>query len=67
MCCSVLQCVAVYVCHVLKCAAVHCSMLQCVAVYTRRVLQCVAVCCSVLQCVAVHICYESAESALSAL
>jgi len=47
----VLQCVAVYVCHVLKCAAVYCSMLQCVAVYTRRVLQCVAVCCSVLQCI----------------
>ena len=38
MCCSVLQCVAVW-CSVLQCVAVCCS-----------VLQCVAVCCSVLQC-----------------
>ena len=41
MCCSVLQCVAMY-CNVLQCVAVCCS-----------VLQCVAMCCSVLQCVAV--------------
>jgi len=37
VCCSVLQCVAVW-CSVLQCVAVCCS-----------VLQCVAVCCSVLQ------------------
>jgi len=42
MCCSVLQCAAVY-CSVLQYVAVCCSMLQ----------QCVAVCCSVLQYVAV--------------
>jgi len=41
VCCSVVQCVAVY-----------CSVWQCVAVISS-VLQCVAVCCSVLQCVAV--------------
>jgi len=46
VCCSVLQCVAVY-CNVLQCVAVCCSVLQCVAVCCS-VLQCVAVCCSVL-------------------
>jgi len=48
VCCSVLQCVWVYV------AQIHIdpSALQCVAV-CGSVLQCVAVCCSVLQSVAV--------------
>jgi len=53
VCCSVLQCVAVW------CSASSdrsyeddyaCSVLQCVAVCCS-VLQCVAVCCSVLQCI----------------
>jgi len=59
VCCSVLQCVAVW-CSVsrlkLQCVAMCCSVLQCVAVWcgvSRLKLQCVAVCCSVLQCVAV--------------
>jgi len=56
VCCSVLQCVAVFrvaVCRsVSQCVAVCCSVLQCVAVCCS-VLQCVTVCCSVLQCVAV--------------
>jgi len=43
VCCSVLQCIAVY-CNVLQCIAVYCSVL--------KFLLCVAVCCSVLQCVA---------------
>jgi len=51
LCCSVLQCVAVY-CSVLQCVAVCCSVLQRVAACCN-VLQCVALCCSVLQCVAV--------------
>jgi len=61
MCCSVLQCVAVY-CSALQCVAVCCSVmwwnavccsaLQCVAVRCSA-LQCVTVCCSVLQRVAV--------------
>ena len=38
VCCSVLQCVAVW-CSVLQCGAECCSVLQCFAV-------CVAVCCS---------------------
>jgi len=50
VCCSVLQCVAVY-CSVLQCIAVYCSVLQCIAV-CFSVLQCVAVCCRVLQCTA---------------
>ena len=65
VCCSVLQCVAVYrwplfVCHHkwlglshwVECVAVCCNMLQCVAVCCM-VLQGVKVRCSVLQCVAV--------------
>ena len=47
VCCSVLQCVAVY-CSVLQCVAVCCSVLQCAAVCCS-VLQCAAVCCNVLQ------------------
>jgi len=58
VCCSVLQCVAVFY-SVLQCVAMCCNVLQCVAVcWTRSCastssLRCVAVCCSVLQCVAV--------------
>jgi len=60
VCCSVLQCVAVWCC-VLQCVAVCCSVFTVapappVCVYMRRnsrMLQCVAVCCSVLQCAAV--------------
>jgi len=63
VCCSALQCVAVYCsvlyqqtrtdgvhtcCNMLQFDTVCCSVLQCVAV-CRSVLQCVAVCCSVLQ------------------
>jgi len=60
VCCSVLQCVAVY-CSVLQCIAVCCSVFQYVAVccsakfanYEVSYTRCAAVCCSVLQCVAV--------------
>jgi len=61
VCCSVLQCVAVWYsvvlcvavcCSVLQCVAVCCRVLQCVAMWCS-VVQCGAVCCSVLQCVAV--------------
>jgi len=50
MCCSVFQCVPVYVklLLVLQCVAVTCSVMQCGAVCCS-VLQCAAVCCSVLQ------------------
>jgi len=51
MCCSVLQCVAVW----LRCVAVCCSALPCI-VSSCSVLQCGAVCCSVVQCVAVCVC-----------
>jgi len=60
LCCSVLQCIAVY-CSVSTyvsdtCVAVCCSVLQCVAVCLHTsatpVLQCVAVYCIVLLCVA---------------
>jgi len=60
VCCSVLQCVAVWLNGSQVCVAVCCSVLQ--GEYTQSirsvavccsVLQCVAVCCSVLQCVAV--------------
>ena len=57
VCCSVLQCVAVWCC-VLQCVAVCCSVFTVapappVCVHMRRnsrMLQCVAVCCSVRQC-----------------
>jgi len=52
VCCSVLQCVAVYY-SVLQCIPVCCSVLQCVAVY-YSVLQCITVRRSVFQCVAVY-------------
>jgi len=61
VCCSVLQCVSVFLC-VSLCVAVCCRVLPCVAVCGRvlpyvavccRVLPCVAVCCRVLPCVAV--------------
>ena len=62
VCCSAMQCDAVFhsvlltVCgnalQMLQCVAVCYSVLQCVAVCCS-VLQCVAVCCSVLQCVTV--------------
>jgi len=45
VCCSVLQCFAVF-CSVLQCVAVCCSVSQCVAV-CHSVLQCVVVCCNV--------------------
>jgi len=48
VCCSVLQCVAVYY-SVLQCAATFIS-----TVHSNCVLQCVAVCCSVLQCITVY-------------
>jgi len=52
LCCSVLQCVAVY-CSVLQCVAVRCSALMLVTVMASvSDCECVAVCCSVLQCVA---------------
>ena len=47
MCCSVLQCFAVY-CSVVQCVAMCCNVLQCTAVCCN-VLQCAAVCCNVLQ------------------
>ena len=50
MCCSVLQCIAVY-CSALQCVAVCCSVLQCVIV-CYSVLQCVSVCSSVFQYIA---------------
>jgi len=56
VCCSALQCVAVYSKQVLSWCSVSivkCSVLQCVAVCCS-VLQCVAVCCSALQCAAVR-------------
>jgi len=46
VCCSVLQCVAVYRKIDISFFAVYCSVLQCVAVCCS-VLHCVAVCCSV--------------------
>ena len=51
-------CVTDYIsvcCSVLQCSAVFCSVLQCVAVCRNAcsVLWCVAVCCGVLQCAAV--------------
>jgi len=63
VCCSVLQCVAVFdaasilVAHdgctiMSQCVAVSVSVLHYVATCCNM-LQCVAVCCSVLQCVAV--------------
>jgi len=67
LCCSVMQCVAVfcnasvlfYVTFVAVCVAVCCSVLQCVMVHLRYfkspLLQRVTVCCSVLQCVAVYL------------
>jgi len=54
VCCSVLQCVAVYCIVSSPLASMCCSVLQSVAVCCR-VLQCVAVCCKVLQCVAVRV------------
>ena len=54
-CCSVLQCVAVFVavcCNVLQCVAVCCSALQCVAVCCSVLQNCVVccrVCCRMLQ------------------
>jgi len=62
VCCSVLQCVAVF-CGVLQCVAVCCSVLHevfsyCVCLFRRPFVDAgfqrrVAVCCRVLQCVAV--------------
>ena len=49
VCCSVLQCVAVYCC-VLQYVAVCCSVLQCVALCCT-VLHCVALCCVTHPCV----------------
>jgi len=52
VCCSVLQCVAVWLqCAAVCCSvfAVCCSVLQCAAVCCS-VLQCAAMCCNVLQC-----------------
>jgi len=72
VCCSVLQCGAVW-CSVCPCVAVCCSVLQCVAVCCRlekdipRVhpgVQCVVVRCSVLQCVAVCCCLKMGVSTL---
>ena len=58
MCCSVLQCVAVWTCirgtQYLSCVAVCCSVLQCVAACCN-VLQCVAVYRSVSQCVDMYL------------
>ena len=51
VCCSALQCVAVW-CRVEQYGAVCCSVVQCVAVWCS-VVQRGVVCCSVLQCVAV--------------
>jgi len=58
VCCSVLQCVAIWheLC-VLQRVAVCCSVLQCAAVCCS-VLQYVAICCTVLQCVAVCLTQE---------
>jgi len=54
MCCSVLQCVALWY-SVLQCVTVCCRVLKSVAEFCS-LLHCVALCCSVLQCVAV--CYS---------
>jgi len=54
MCCSVLECVAVFW-NVLQCFGMCCSVLECVAVFWN-VLQCVATCCNVMQCVTIAVC-----------
>ena len=60
MCCSVVQCGAVW-CSVLQCVAVHCIVVQCVAVFCN-VLYRVTVCCSEMPCVALLECRSSMES-----